>query len=112
MTDGGSTTIRGGAGNDTLGGTGSNKRFLYAAGDGNDLITNFGTGDALVIADGVITSVYVSDNDWIIEVTSGSDSDTVVGSITLKDTADMIFQLDGNTLGVDPHGDYELASYS
>ena len=112
MTDGSSVTIRGGAGNDTLGGSNSYKTFLYSSGDGNDVITNFGTGDALAIADGEVSSVYISSDDWIIEVTSGSDSDTVVGLITLKDTADMIFQLDGNTLGVDPHGDYELASYS
>ena len=64
-------TVEGGGGNDTItGGTGGNF-YVYANGDGNDLITDFGNNDTLCITGGTYSTV-VSGNDIIINVGTGS----------------------------------------
>jgi Ca2+-binding RTX toxin-like protein len=47
---GGGDTLSGGTGNDTLSGGTGNDTFLFAAGDGQDIITDFATGDIVRIA--------------------------------------------------------------
>ena len=87
---GANTTIIGGTGHDTMsGGTGANV-FVYNSGDGNDVITDFGSNDTLKIASGT-------------EVTSASGSDFIFtvgkGKITLKDATNkkvIYIDKDGN----------------
>ena len=76
-------TITGGKGDDTMEGSDFGEVYSYAAGDGNDVITNFDTKDTLRISSGTIGSYYASGNDYVIEVQSG----TATGKITLQNVS-------------------------
>ena len=69
----GNNTIDGGTGNDTLiGGTGSNV-FVYASGGGNDVITNYKSGDVIQVS-GTVSSAGFNDNapnDYVFAVGKG-----------------------------------------
>ena len=72
----GNNTIDGGKSNDTLiGGTGSNV-FVYASGGGNDVITNYKSGDVIQVS-GTVSSAGLVGNDYVFTVGTGT--------ITLKD---------------------------
>jgi len=58
--DGGNDTISGGSGNDSLTGGDGNDRFNYSAGQGNDTITDFNSGNT-----GSITDNDNNNNDFI-----------------------------------------------
>ena len=75
-------TVNGGKGNDTIsgGGTGENI-FTYASGDGNDLITDYVTGDTIKLTSTGITPKFALDDEDIV-VTLGS------GKVTLEGAAD------------------------
>ena len=68
----GKNKIDGDKGNDTLTGGASNDLFIYEAGDGNDLITDYTKGDKIKISDGKISNTKVSGSDVILSVGSGS----------------------------------------
>ena len=85
-------TIKGGKGNDTLIGNDYDADvFLFAKGDGSDVITNYGSDDTIKITGGTYTKTTVS-NDVIISV-----GDT--GQIALKNAKGKIINIDGTLAG-------------
>ena len=74
---GNSTTINGGGGNDTIYASRYVETFQYSEGDGDDLIVDYKTVDAIRILNGSIDSATVEGSDFIIKVGSGS--------VTIKD---------------------------
>ncbi len=65
-------TIAGGKGNDTLTGSSLAEVFVYTKGDGNDIITNYGSNDTINIIEGNNYSTLVSGDDVIVSVGSGT----------------------------------------
>ena len=69
----GNNTLIGGKGNDTLiGGEGSNV-FVYASGGGNDVITNYKSGDVIQVSGTVSSAGFNADapNDYVFNVGTG-----------------------------------------
>ena len=87
--DGANVTLTGGAGADTLWGDDYNETFVYASGDGNDVIVNFGEDDLLQIT-GTFTTAYDSAA-GTIKFTVGT------GSITLTDFTTTTFNVNGDS---------------
>lgn len=58
------------------------RTFVYASGDGDDLIEDYADGETIKITDGTIDTVSISGNNVVIKVGSGSGADS--GQITLK----------------------------
>ena len=80
------STFVGGLGNDTLMlNEEEDLTILYAAGDGNDLIFNYGLGDTLHVTSGTISDSLVSGDDVTFYVGSGS--------FTLKDIVGSVVEL-------------------
>ena len=75
----GHDTLNGSKGDDTLIGGAGNNIFIYKNGDGNDVITDYKSSDQIRITG--IYSTVTSENDFIINVGSGS--------LTLKDAANI-----------------------
>ena len=69
---GAANTVIGGAGNDTMIGSRYTDTFLYANGDGNDVITNYGNSDRIKIVNGDMSGASVEGTDFIIFVGNGS----------------------------------------
>ena len=67
--DAGNDTLNGGKGNDTLTGGAGADVFVYATGDGNDVITDYTTQDKLRITGSY--STLTSGNDVVVKVGSG-----------------------------------------
>ena len=81
-------TIHGGAGDDTFEGSDEyGEVYEFSAGDGSDVITNFGKGDVLNIMSGEATGASVG-NDYVINVSN----DSYTGSVTLQGVAGNIKQ--------------------
>ncbi|MBR2179215.1 MAG: calcium-binding protein [Selenomonadaceae bacterium] len=79
----GADTLNGGKGNDTLTGGSGNDVFVYAFGDGNDVITDYTTGqDSIKLTSGSIESAQLKGSDVVLNIASSTGS--VQGSITLK----------------------------
>ena len=70
--DAGNDTLVGGKGNDTLTGGAGNDLFVYANGDGNDVIADYSSGDKIRISGNKISSAKVSGSDVILNVGSGN----------------------------------------
>ena len=71
--DAGNDTLNGGKGNDTLTGGAGNDVFLYASGEGADVIADYEVGkDKIRITSGAITKSAVSGTDVILAVDSNS----------------------------------------
>ena len=69
----GADTLVGGKGNDTLTGGSGADVFIYANGDGNDVITDYVVGtDSIKLTSGSITSSSLSGSDVVLKVGSGS----------------------------------------
>ena len=92
------TTISGGAGNDTFIGSEYGELYIFNAGEGQDVITNFDINDTLKITSGTVAASMTPENtrDLIITVKSGS----ATGTVTLRDFNKAIeFKTDGD--GID-----------
>ena len=69
----GADTLNGGKGNDTLTGGDGNDVFIYQSGQGNDVITDYVTGqDKIKVTGAKINKVSVSGSDVVLTVGSGS----------------------------------------
>ena len=68
----GNDTLIGGKGSDTLTGGAGNDVFFYASGDGNDVISDYTSGDKIKITGAKIKSTSVSGSDVILKVGSNS----------------------------------------
>ncbi|MBQ6005783.1 MAG: hypothetical protein IJL14_06015 [Selenomonadaceae bacterium] len=68
---GGNDTILGGTGNDTLTGGEGTDSFVYASGDGNDVITDYTEGEDTIQISGGVAKVSTSGNDVILTVGNG-----------------------------------------
>lgn len=95
----GDDVLIGGKGNDSLwGGEGSNE-FIYAKGDGKDVIFGFTSDDTLTLDDIDFTSATVSKNGTEVTLKLGS------GSVTFKEFAsDTEFNINGSTYQVVKEG--------
>ena len=67
----GNDTIIGGKGNDSLKGGAGADVFVYASGDGNDIITDYSSEDKISISSGKVSSKKTSGNNVIFTVGSG-----------------------------------------
>lgn len=81
----GNDTIVGGKGNDSLIGGDGDDIFVYNSGDGNDVITDYTSGDLIKVESGTIKQVKISGNDYIITVGSQK--------ITVKNSKDKYIQV-------------------
>lgn len=72
--DSGNDTLDGGAGNDTLKGGAGKDVFIYRAGEGNDVITDYSAsqGDKIQIVNGTIKSTTYKNNDVIYKIGSNT----------------------------------------
>ena len=69
----GDDTFYGNGGNDTLKGGNGKDVFVYSSGDGNDIITDYTTGqDKIKLESGSITTSSLSGNDVVLKIGSGS----------------------------------------
>ena len=68
----GADTLNGGKGNDTLTGGAGNDVFIYQSSQGNDVITDYSTGDKIKISGAKISKTSVSGSDVILSVGSSS----------------------------------------
>ena len=75
----GKDTINGGKGNDTLSGGAGADIFVYKAGDGNDIITDYAKEDKISITSGKVSKVTTSGKNVIFTV--GSNKITVKGGV-------------------------------
>ena len=84
INSGENVTIEGKGGDDTIEASGNGKQLIrFGAGDGNDVILNFGKTDTLKITSGSISNYYASGSDYIIEAEKSNYS----GSVTLKNVS-------------------------
>ncbi|MCL1104527.1 hypothetical protein L2749_04545 [Shewanella algicola] len=86
LAEGGDDVLSGGAGNDTLIGGSGNDKYLFALGDGQDVINNYDTGatntDVLSFGPGILSSQVSAsrrDDDLVLQVNGTEDQVTVEG---------------------------------
>ena len=68
---GSATSITGGAGNDSITSSGKNNIFVYASGDGNDIIADFSFNDKIKITKGT-AKITTDGSDVLVTVGKGS----------------------------------------
>ena len=85
----GNDILTGGKGNDSLWGGDDDDEFIYAAGDGKDVIFGFEDGDTLTLDNLAFTSSYKNN---VVSLTFNDG-----GSITLKDFSASTFHIDNDT---------------
>jgi Ca2+-binding RTX toxin-like protein len=86
LAEGGDDVLSGGAGNDTLIGGSGNDKYLFALGDGQDVINNYDTGatntDVLSFGPGILSSQVSAsrlEDDLVLKVNGTEDQVTVEG---------------------------------
>ena len=89
---GAANTVIGGNGNDTMIGSRYTDIFLYADGDGDDIILNYGDSDRINIVHGEMTGASVDGNDFILFVGDGS--------MTIKDAIDKQIKLTDHYMNI------------
>ena len=89
-------TINGGRGDDTIDGSSYGEVIQFGAGEGNDLVINFGKEDTLQITSGTLSTVK-SGNDLIVTVKNS----TASGTITLGGAGAYKLKSDGEFLTVE-----------
>ena len=111
----GNDILNGGADNDLLTGGAGNDTFVYAAGNGNDVVTDYTEGeDILQFSGGAVSGMNVTNNDIVFTVGEGS--------VTLQNAADKTlslsygkgsFTLNGSTitLGSDFAGSLDASGF-
>lgn len=108
ITVSGGAEVNGGAGNDYIDFGSSHtdgNTFVYAKGDGNDVIANFTANDKVkVTTSGFTASVKADGNDAVITITNKSGKSE--GTITLENAANKSFTVYGST------DDKTLCSYT
>jgi len=98
-------SVTGGKGNDTIAPSGSDNVFVYAAGDGDDVIADFTAGDKIKITKGT-PEVATEGNDVVITIGTGSitltDAAANVNNIIILDKNDaQIYPANSSALLVD-----------
>ena len=91
--NGGNDTLEGGTGNDTLTGGSGSDLFIYANGDGNDIITDYEEEDTIHITSGTVSKVSTNSSGHVIFKVG-------TGQITVQNAADKIvtyIDAEGNT---------------
>lgn len=92
-------TVAGGKGNDTINLTGTGNTYVYATGDGNDVISNFKSSDKIKLSTKKASYTLTKDSsDVIITVAAGTKN---AGTITLKNAASQtisVLDRNGNAL--------------
>ncbi|MBR6713432.1 MAG: hypothetical protein IKI76_10635 [Selenomonadaceae bacterium] len=83
-------TLIGGKGNDSLWGNGGADKFIYTAGDGNDIIFGFENKDTLTLDNLTFTTAYDKSNGTITFNVSG-------GSVVLRDFTASTFHINKDT---------------
>ena len=91
-------TIDGGKGNDQITGSNFADVYVFGAFSGNDVITNFGSGDILKINSGAISSVVKSGDDYVVTVTDGLNH---TGKVTLSGVGSKNLSVKGNYITID-----------
>ena len=93
----GDDTLYSGAGDDMLYGGAGQDTFVYATGNGNDIIKDYREGqDLLKISAGMISGTMTNDGNLVLEVGSGS--------LTLENVLDKTIQIS------DSNGDFSVSS--
>lgn len=88
--NGASVTISGGKGNDTLWGENGSANFIYASGDGKDVILGFGDNDTLTFDRLDFTASYSKKNNAVTFNVDG-------GSVNIKDFTATTFHVNDDT---------------
>lgn len=102
-TTGLNVTINGGKGNDTLyGSENGNATFLYASGDGHDVIENFTAGDTIKVTSNSKVKISSDDVDTTLTIGTGSITLTDVDNIAIVSVVDK----NGKQLNADYDADY------
>ena len=94
----GDDTLSGGSGNDSLWGGNGSDTFIYAAGDGKDIIYGFGSDDLLKITGAFSASYSKSKNSVAFKVGSGSVTLKNFGATTTFHVNDTTYRLSGGKL--------------
>ncbi|MBR1579780.1 MAG: hypothetical protein IJ668_04705, partial [Selenomonadaceae bacterium] len=98
------TTLKGGAGDDTISGLGRNNIVQYTQGDGNDLIFGFNGDDTFHITDESNYLTLVSGSDIIISLASGE--------VTLKNSYGYSLNINGGIYDGDDTYSDSLSNYT
>ena len=93
-------TIQSGKGNDTIIGSDEfGEMYLFAATDGNNVITNFGKNDTLQMTSGKSMSYAIKGDDVLVTL---KDNNSNTGTVTLKGAAELAFKQSGKVLTIYP----------
>ncbi|MBO4401557.1 MAG: hypothetical protein J5809_06895 [Selenomonadaceae bacterium] len=97
----GSDTLSGGRGNDTLTGGSGSDVFVYADGDGSDLITDYTSGEDLIkLASGAVKGYSVKNGDAILKIGNGAVTLRGAGmnAVSVLDAADVLTVYQGGLI--------------
>ena len=87
-------TIAGGKGNDTIEGSNFGEVFAFGSNEGDNLITNFGLNDTLVMTAGSKLTFEIEDEDAIVSLQGAN----YIGTVRLAGAGNYILRKNGSTL--------------